>query len=566
MDATVLMELPNRDWSTLFRPHEWGYLAFGLDVGIAWQWWIPAIALVSGAYLLVVTILPRRALTAVAIACAMFFSPIIQWWYGPNAIWPAAWALLAMAGVVWIIRERRLWVRIVWAVLIGWLAVTMAIGLYVPFMLPSVLVFLFFFVGSVLNERPWRKGRFAPLLRRFIPLLAAGVVAIGVVVIWIKTRSATIDAVTSTVYPGKRSVLSGQLLHEDPTLTAFTGAPFGQSFLTTAGILGPNPSEAATAILLAVFLLPAIVWFTVRAWRRDRALDWVLISSGAAVVLILAFLLIPGWDAVARLLLLDRVPVTRYRMGFAVMLPLFFALVAREVDRFPSAKNWPIAAVCGGLALASVVAGALAIALSDSQTFDSIPLWPIAAAGILAGTVLVFFRRTIPIAAVGLLVASLVIGAAVNPFYRGAFNLNKTAIGMKVHAIEDSKSGTWVGVGSFEAVALMMQSGVEAYNGVQTYPPREMWAEIDPAGTSENIWNRLAKVSWTWGAGEPTIAAPYPDAIQLTFDACSQFSQRHVNYVLSDETPPALNCLVKLADEKQGKSSFQIYRVVAEGN
>lgn len=567
MDATVLLELPNTDWSTWFRPHLWGYLLFGLDAGIAWQWWIPAIGLVSGAYLLVVTLLPRRSLTAVAIACAVFFSPIFQWWYGPNALWPAAWAMLAMAGIVWSLRDDRLWVRLVWAVVLGWLAVTTIIGLYVPFILPSLLVFVFFALGSILQERPWRRGAFRPLLVKLLPLLVAGGLALGVVIVWLLTRATTVDAVQSTVYPGRRTVPAGQQLLIDPTLTAFNGAPFGQSFQTGSTILGPNPSEAATAILLAVFVLPALIWFTVRAWRRDRAIDWVVVASAAGLLLILAFLFIPGWDGLARILQLDKVPVTRYRIGFAVMLPLFFALVAREVDhaasREPRERMWPIAVVCGGLFLGLTTINVVAIAVSDPVTFASSPLWPVATVGILAGIVLLFFPRTIPWAAVGLLLASLVIGAAVNPFYRGVFDLNETEAGQAVHEVEEAESGRWVGVGGPVTMAMMMQTGVEAYNGLQTYPPEEMWDEIDPDGGDEAIWNRLAQIRWTWGEGEPVMTADYQDMIVLEFDPCSEFAQANVSYVLSDETPLDTTCLVPLADIEQGASDLQIYQIVA---
>lgn len=562
MDATVLMELPNTDWSTWFRPHMWGYLLFGLDAGIAWGWWIPAIGLVVATYLLVVTLLPRRSLTAAVIACAVFFTPIFQWWYGANALWPAAWSLLAMAGTLWMIRDPRLWVRVIWAVALGWLAVTMAIGLYVPFMLPAVLVFVFFFVGAVLQERPWQRGVLRPLVVRLLPLLLAGVVAVTVVLIWIATRIEVIDAVQSTVYPGKRSVLTGQLLASDPFLAAFAGAPFGQTFATGSAILGPNPSEAATAILLALFVLPAMVWFTVRRWRAERRVDWLLVGAMASVVLILAFLFIPGWDALARLLLLDRVPVTRYRMGFAVLMPLFFALIAREVDRSAATRTWPLAVVSGGVALAFTGTAYLAILFIDPLTFASSTLWPVAVVAMLAGVVLLFFRRTIWLSAVSLLVASLVIGAAVNPFYRGAFDLNRTDAGREIQSIETDQPGVWLGIGSAEVMALLMQSGVEAYSGMQTYPPSEMWENIDPDRQYEEAWNRLAHVRWQWGVGDPVSAAPYPDALVTSFDPCSEFGQKHVNYVLANEPPLSMECLIEVADIAQGRTDIQIYRVV----
>lgn len=564
MDATVLNELPNWDWSTLFRPHEWGFLLFGLDVGTAWQWWIPALGLVSGAYLLVVVLLPRRAITAAVIAAVVYFSPIFQWWYGPNAIWPAAWSLLAMAGTIWMLRDSRRWVRLLWAAGLGWLAVTMAIGLYVPYMVPAVLVFAFFFIGAVLQERPWQRGTLRRVVGRLLPLVVAGVLAVAVVLLWVATRLKTIEAIQSTVYPGDRSEPTGQLLVQDPYLVGIASAPFGQSFATGSQVLGPNPSEAAAAILLAVFLLPALVWFLVRNYRRKRRVDWLMASAAAALLFVLAFLFLPGWDPIAKLFLLDRIPVSRLRMAFAVMLPVYFALVVREVDSEPKQKNWPIAVVCGGLATAVTVYVLLRIIELDPGTLQSSWLWPVAAAGISAAVVLVFFPARVPLAALSLLVTSLVIGAAVNPFYRGIFNLNDTQIGQEIAEVNSSDAGVWVGVGSYEVMALMMQSGVEAYSGVQPYPPKEMWDAIDPDGDQEEVWNRLAHVRWTWGPGEPDMSAPYRDAIQLTFDACSSFAQSHVEYVLSDESPPSSDCLHKLADVNQGATSMQIYEVIPE--
>jgi hypothetical protein len=109
-----------------------------------------------------------------------------------------------------------------------------------------------------------------------------------------------------------------------------------------------------------------------------------------------------------------------------------------------------------------------------------------------------------------------------------------------------------------------MQTGVEAYNGVQMYPPDETWDEIDPDGSDEWVWNRLAHVRWTWGEGEPVFTAPQRDQIQGGFDACSDFAQTHVEFIVSDETPPSLACLQPLEDIEQGRTDIQIYRIIPE--
>lgn len=563
MNSTLVFELPNWDWSSFFRPHMWGFLFFGLDVGEAWQWWIPAMGLVSGTYLLVVTLLPKRAITAAVIACAVFFTPIFQWWYGPNALWPAAWSLLAMAGTVWILRDSRLWVRVVWSAVLGWLAVTMAIGLYVPFIVPSALVFVFFFIGAVINERPWRRGALKALLKQLAPLIIAGIAAGTVLGVWVLTRLPAFAAESGTVYPGARSDPTGQLLTEDPSLTGIGGAPFGQSFSAGGPTpLGPNPSEAATAILLAVFLAPALVWLGIRARRRTGRIDWLVVGSLLGLLVGLAYLLLPGWDPIAHLLLFDKVPVSRYRMGFAVMLPLFFALVVREIDQNPLGLRWPLAAISALLATGATAFVLVQLLILDKQVLTYARLWPIAAVAIVASCVLVFYRRSVPIAAVMLLAASLVIGAVVNPLYKGVFQLNQTKIGKEVHAVNSADKGIWVGVGDGEAMAVLMSSGVEAYSGVQPYPSLTMWKAIDPTGKYEFAWNRLAHVRWTFGIGEPVSSNPERDMVVSTFDACSVFAQKHVTYVLANEKPKQLNCMQLIDNVSQGMSRMQVYRVV----
>ena len=570
MNTSAVLELPSWDWTALLRPHMWGFLLFGLEAGVAWQWWIPGIALATAAYLLFVTLVPRRPVTAAFVATAIFFSPIIQWWYGPNSIWPVAWAMLAMAATVWFLRDTRRWVRIVWAVTVGWLAVTTAIGLYIPFSVPCIIVFLLFFIGTVLQERPWSKDRLAVLLRRLAPMIVAGIAAAGVIGLFVITRLDVFVAVGSTVYPGQRSDPTGRVLVDDHQAAGFLGALFGQSFSATSpNVLGPNPSESATVILISLFLTPALIWFAVSTWRRERRIDWLLVTTCLTTVLFLAYMFVPGWDAVARLLLLDKVPVSRLRVGFLAMTVVAIALTVREVDtraaRVPQGRmprNLGPAVLSTATVVAVCAYVAYVIFTFDPGVVSATWLWPATLVTMILSTTLLFFRRTVPVAAACLLIASVTIGAAVNPLYRGIFNLNDTRIGQAVLEIDEADPGTWIGVGESSTMAVLVSSGVDAYSGMQPYPSEEMWEDIDPDGSDETAWNRLGYVRWEFGQGEPESTNPATDQIVSTFDACSEFAQENVDYVLADRVPPTMDCLVLLADEEQGASSMQIYSVV----
>ncbi|OJX66518.1 MAG: hypothetical protein BGO94_06525 [Micrococcales bacterium 72-143] len=569
MSATLGLDLPTWDWSVLLRPHVWGYLLFGPDAGIAWEWWTPAFLLVVSSYLLVVTLLPRRPMTAALVACAVFFTPIFQWWYGSTSMFAGAWPMLAIATTIWMLRAPQLWVRILWAAAAGWFGACVAVTIYVPFILPGAIVFLFFFIGSVLQERARGRSEWLSLGRRMLPLVIAGAGALALVLVWIADNRDAADAMTSTVYPGQRSESTGALLQQDPTLAGLAGAVWGQTFASTDGpnLLGPNPSEAATALLIAVFLLPGLVWFVIRSLRRGR-IDFVLVMIVAVIVLVLAYLLIPGWDLLARLLLFDRVPASRFRMTFAVLIPVVFALVAREAERSDEPAGgsrrtrW---VAIGSVAVTALIHLALLLRIieADDGLLAVAVLWPVALVALLACVGLVFFRRTLTVSAAALLVAAMVTGAAVNPLYRGAFDLGETEAGRAVIATNEEQPGSWLGVGSYAVMGMLMETGVRAYNGVQPFPSEEMWDQIDPKSESEDIWNRLAHVRWTWGDGEPQLSNPSPDVVLGTFDACSVFAQENVDYVLVDDLPARGECLELIDDIEQGASHMQLYRVVA---
>jgi hypothetical protein len=116
-------------------------------------------------------------------------------------------------------------------------------------------------------------------------------------------------------------------------------------------------------------------------------------------------------------------------------------------------------------------------------------------------------------------------------------------------------------VGDRLPAAILLETGVEAYNGFQGAPSEEMWEEIDPSGAYELQWNRLAAINWMPGEGDPTLVNPYPDQILITFDACAEFAQDNVDYVLTDRTDLVSDCLVPVEGFDIASGELTIYRV-----
>jgi hypothetical protein len=567
-DASVFNDLPVWDWSTLFRPHAIGFMVLPLDQGMAVRWWLPGMAMVAAAYLLLVTLMPRRPFTAAAIAAVFALSPTIQWFYLPVTIWPPAWAMLTMAAVVWSLRDPRRWVRVLYAVATGYLTVTMVLSIYVPFIVAAAVVAVLFCISVfVQHARPAELGLRTAYLRIF-PLVVAALSAATIIAVWVITRRDSISALLSTVYPGQRLQATGALDFDG--VVSLLGGPFDESLVTGAsGILGTNSTEAAAPLLIGIFLLIPLLWITVRDWRAERYLHWTVLAISTATLIVLAFLLLPGWDWLAHLILIDRTTAPRIRLSLALLSVLAIALLIRRLDRGDISIPWSISWITTGLAVGSLILVWSALATANDPGLTGSPHWVVLSV-LFVLSVLSFTRRWVVFGVVTMSLVAVALGAPVNPLYHGVFDLNDTAIGERVQSINSADPGAWVGVGptgaewpgiaGFAPTAVLDESGVQAYNGVQTYPSNLMWQQIDPDGRYSKVWNRLANVSWTAGTGEPVPTLLVSDQIVLPFDSCSSFAQAHVRHVLTIK-PLDQPCLTQVDQVTEGPTDFHIYRV-----
>ncbi|MET0866161.1 MAG: hypothetical protein ABWZ98_17655 [Nakamurella sp.] len=560
MDTTVLLDLPSWNWATIFRPNAFGFLFLGLDHGMAWRWWISAFAVMSAGYCMLITLLPRRPVTSAVVAVAFFFCPLLQWWYVPSTLLPAALGLLAITAVVASLRDPRRWVRVIWAVLTSYLAIATVLTFYPPYAIPAILVAAATAAGAFAMEA----GKNGPLsvrqaAGRLLPLLIAAIAAGVVLVVFLLTRWNTIQAFLDTVYPGQRLQATGIVSYDG--LIQILGAPFAQGLQasTYTGDLGPNSSEAATPVLIGLFLLLPLAWFVVRDWRVDHRRQWMMIACIAVTVVLFAFLFIPGWDPIAKLLLLDRTVTNRARMGLALLCIVAIGLLVRRLDERDAQVPWSVTWCAAGAAALSIIVVWVELA-GDPALLGSANHRLIAVLFVLS--VLLYSRGLALLGSIAFLIISLLVGVGVNPLYRGVVDLTQTAMGQDVERINDAAPGSWLGVGSFQLSSVLVESGVESFNGVQLYPSREMWNEVDPDGEYADIWNRYASIAWGPGSGEPQLSNPQADIIAGTFDSCSDFAQQHVTYVLADR-PIEQSCLQEIDQASQGPSTYLFYEVVS---
>lgn len=560
-DATVMNDLPAKDWSMAFRPHTWGFPLLGLDRGAAIRWWLPAGLMVATCYQAVVSILPRAPWVGAGLALFVLFQPVVQWWWLPLLHTPVAFAFATITAVVWGVRSAGWWGRVLPAAAAGYLACDMAMAIYVPFMIPALTATLFAVVGFVLRERHAHGARRVAV--GLVPLAGAALLAGGVMAAWVLTRRDALAALTGTSYPGQRRAVPGA--GDATDALGLLSAPFQRTLQlgVDAHGIGPNQSESSSTLLLSVFLLVPLLAVSAVRWRRERRVEWLVVTMIAGQAVTLAYLYVPGWEVASDALGLDRGVPQRLRIYFVIVAVLAAATLLEQLAALALDLPWGVALAAGLSVLAVSAWPWLRLRSHGSPAASSL------AAGLVTVLVVigvVLLARGRGGAGVGLLLAgSLVLGAGVNPLYRGVFDLrSQTEAGRAVrHLAAAEPRARWVGVNTYLAMAVLVESGVPAYGGVQTYPAAQMWRDIDPEHEYQTTWNRLAHVYWLDGTGDPAPRQPPGtlDQVHLTFDSCADFAQQHVTFVLADQVHLEQPCLRLVKRLRQGPSRQWIYRV-----
>ncbi|GIG39610.1 hypothetical protein ACFFGJ_13775 [Cellulomonas phragmiteti] len=558
VDMSLNWEAPYAEWSAAFRPHNLGFFVLPFDQAFALKWWLPGLALAAAAYMLLVSVLPRRPLASAALATAFLFSPFFQWWYIPQTLWPVAWALLTMTAIVWTTALAPARARWLWALPVGYVTVTAALGIYAPFLIPVAYVTAAFGVGWVLRRDG--TGTVRDRLRRVLPVLAGGAAGGVVVVVFLLTRWSTIEGFLGTVYPGQRLTPPGEALADPDRLAGFLGV-FSLA-LHGGGSHGirPNSSEASTFVFLGAFVALGGVWLLLHLWRTRCVVDAPLVAALACGVLFAAFLYVPGWAPIAHLLLLDRATPGRMLIGLGLLSLLLVALVVRALDVHDLRAPWWVAVAGGVVVLGSHAVLADRLSHRPGALEASGPWWLFALV-LAAAVVLVLRRRLLP-GAVAYLALSLVFGAWVNPLYRGVFDLRETDVAQAVSTLDEQVPGRWVGVGDAMVGPILTATGVGAFNAFQGAPDVDTWQRLDPSGRYEVHWNRFGNVGWIVDDEAPRISNPAPDQVRVNFDSCARYEQSEITHVLSDR-PIEQPCLRLVDEVDEPVTTFHIYQVVA---
>ncbi|MET7666683.1 hypothetical protein ABZS39_00905, partial [Micromonospora luteifusca] len=533
-DVTLVRDVPYKEWSAVFKPHNLAFLVLPFDSAFAFKWWLMGYLLILSCYFFVLVLTPRQRWFAAGLSLALFFSPFVQWWYQYVTLSSMYYALFAATVLILLMRSKRLLVTVGWGALLAYLLICFALVLYPPFQIACALAVAPFAIGYLIEQG---RGMQRRLLLRQLGIVAASLAVAGAVIgAFIATRLTVIETMQNTVYPGERVVASGgfDLLH---VLSGHTS--FGLQFPEKAAlyqVMG-NQSENSNFLLIFPYLVVPSVILLVLMYRAQRAIDWPLLLVNLTLLGALVWLSVPHLDLVGKILFLNLVPHNRLLVGIGLLSVIGVVLVVRRLLDERTAK--PSRKIVGGYALVVLLVQVL-LSLHVQRAFPGFMQTRGFLLSVIPVAVVVYLllRKRLTWAVSVLVVFSVAMTALIHPLYRGTAALTRTPLAQSIRTITaEDPSAAWVtDVGIIQSFASM--SGARSLSGVYAYPQLDLWRTADEQGQQDEVYNRYAHVWFVFdrdpaSTSATTFALPTPDHFEVSTEPCGSFLRQHeVRYLV----------------------------------
>lgn len=535
-DMSLIIDVPYKDWSAIFRPQNLVFFILPFDNAFAFKWWLMAYLLLLACYFFVLYLLPGRRLLAAALALAVLFSPFVQWWYQYITLAPLYYSLFILIVFMHLLKVNTLKSKLIWGGALAYLMTCMALVLYPPFQIACALVVITFGIGYLLNQT--RVNGYKPQAASLIILVGSFIVAGLLTLAFIYTRHDSVLKIENSAYPGRRLVDSGGYNfyhlfsgHLDFQLQFASKADKYQ--LPKQGIT--NQSEDSNFVLLLPFLLLPSIYLLYRDHKRKSGMDWLLTLLSVSFLGFVIWLFVPRLSIISKLTLLSRVPQNRLIIGFGLLNLLAIVIFIKKLTHdkkyiFP--ENFTL------IYTAIIYIFELFLGLHAKNAFPGyLGIYRVLAFALPVPVIMyLILRRRFELAALGLAAFGLFMTIGVHPLYRGTGIISQTKLSKDIRAISSRDTGRWaVEDGYLENFPFL--NGAPSLSGIYTVPQLGFWEQVN--GANPYIYNRYAHTNFTFYRdqleNEPTkIELAGGDHFGIDTEPCGQFiKQNDVKYLLT---------------------------------
>lgn len=507
--------VPARNAALLFKPLYWGFLLLGSAKGLSFLFAMRTVLTFGVSFALAMRYTHQNRVLSILAGVMLLFAPYVQWFFSQSI------------SEVLIFGQLLILLSLAYPGLTGWrrpaaaLGIAWCLGCYVMIAYPSWIVSVMYLVLPLavlcfVRQRHLLRRR--DLLLLSVPVLAVlGWLARIVIGTW-----PALQAVRDSVYPGSRVMTGGNVT------PGFASGLLSLTF-PVAGTVSGNVCEHACFLTFA----PAGLVMAADNMRKSKKADAFSLILIAAELFFGLFMLFGLPEALARVTLLSLCNRLEPAVGLADAM-----LLIRNLSR---KREWSLrfrllfAAACTLLNTGIVAwknqSGTLLLLLLAAAYFCLFLLLGKMSAGSRC------MQRT------GAFVLALVLmmgGAFVNPLQRGIGCAENLELVQALKTVEDGPSDVYAVEGTWPVTDVCMLAGKTCVNTTDFYPDVPYWAQLDPAGTYEEIYNRFCHVSLTVSEDGPSFELRSTDHIRVCLTP-ADLAVLHVTYLITDKEYEALS-------------------------
>jgi len=444
---------------------------------------------------------------------------------------------------------------------LGYMSLYFAFILYPPYQVP--LAYLLFFLAAGYTITHFNRQYIT--MHWLLKLTGGASAVLGASFIFYRyfvDLKPTIDAITGTVYPGKRSELGG---------TSFIANWFSEYFSwqykdTQFPSNWLNHCELSHYITFAPIILPALgVVFAL-----TRRFNWTLVLLTAFVLFGYVWIEIgfPSW--LAKLTLWSMSPTRRTQIPFGIGNVLLTVLYLHFLTtvQLPR-RSRLVLMVIGIVGVVAFMGYAVYVNVNDSAGFFKayqlfIPAVFFAGLGSLLLPSWQPPHRT-AIFGAGILLF-LMPNLKLNPVSKGLSPITEHVLYRTVQEIHQREpNAKWVVFGGQFVSYLVTATGVDLLSGVKYTPPRRILSVLDPTAKRDSAYNRYAHTVYSTYVDPQKpdtviVVNTFEDGYTVAMDPCSpRLKKLNVKYIVFDHQPQAaeIRCM-KLVSSL---GLLQIYRI-----
>lgn len=465
------IQIPSKHYSTLFRPHLWGYF-ISPDIGLSWQWCFYLFFGVLGWSVLNQILFPNlKKKTTLLLGVGLYSSPFFLAW-SLNCVNSVLFFTYILIFLMKAFKSETLKKSMLFCFGLSYSVAAFGFSYYPPYQITLMWIGVFIFLGEMFSN-PFESLKIKKLV---IIVLFLGIGVLPFLFTLLESKE-ILNLFFQTDYPGKRIIEGGNLT----ILESFNGTLFFQ-FLKKWSHVSANICEESSFFLLGL-TLPIIAMIQIKNQSTQKKVFVLFLFSITFILLSWQFIGLP--TVISKIFLLSSIPENRLKLSVGILSYFWMGWWYNS-----ESKKYSKILLC----LNSVFVFLILFKFSELRNLPY--FWVLILTSVISLFIGYLLSKKSELALVTLVFFQLIVMGKFNPIAFGGVNdLLKVELSQSIKKLDNGE--LWLAMGNNYDGNYLRMIGIKSITGVHFYPQFNFWKKLDPTLKFKKIYNRYAHVMFT---------------------------------------------------------------------